>query len=468
MDDLPELGVGVIWFAGLEGLIQGSDDVIDFYEVEPATVALGPGAQANAFVTGPLAGLAARGRPVVVHGVSCPVGGTVAADEVEQEALGAAADSVGSPWVSEHLSVDRLRDRSGAVVPTGFFLPPAQSPGAVEVAAERLRQLRRWAGRPVAFETGVNYFRPRPGELSDGAFFAAVAEAADCSILCDLHNLWCNEHNGRQPVTEVLDELPLERICEVHLAGGQHHRGFLLDAHSSLVEPGLDMLAEGMIERLPALRAITFELMPDYVLPNGISAHAYRRQLERLQELWQVRGRRVRSPARTRRPRPHPVASQEGWAPSAWEHAMAAALAGDRSPLDGDPGVEVYRHLIATIRAGSVITALPLSYRLVALSRGVAAAEQVLERYRATVPPSTWANDEARTFSAFLREQVTAIAHLDEVIDFELAAHEAVATGSPRRVRFGCDPTPLLECLRRGIQPPRSLPRGDFEVIVTP
>lgn len=464
MGDLPELGVGVMWFAGLDPLVQASDELIDFYEVEPATFSFGPGTPTTS--DGPLAGLVARGRPVVAHGVSCPVGGTVGADEREQAAFAAAADSVGSPWLSEHLSVDRLRDRAATAVPTGFFLPPAQSPEAVEVAAQQLRKLARLAGRPVAFETGVNYLRPQPGDLSDGAFFAAVAEAADCSILCDLHNLWCNEHNGRQPVTEVLGELPLERICEVHLAGGQHHDGFKLDAHSGLVEPALEALAWSVVERLPALRAITFELMPDYVMPNGIVAQSYRHQLERLQALWDVRGRNAGPVAR--RSRREATASHEAWDPVAWERAMAAALAGDRSPLNADPGIEVYRHLIATIRAGSVVTSLPLSYRFLALSHGVGAAERVLERYRTAVPPSAWANEEARAFSTFLREQVTDIAHLDEIIDFELAAHEAAATGTPRTVRFSCDPAPLIDALRRGVRPPADLPWGDLEVTVSP
>ena len=80
----------------------------------------------------------------------------------------------------------------------------------------------------------ADYLRPRPGELGDGEFFAAVAEQADCGILLDLHNLWCNERDGRQPVRDVLAELRLERVWEVHLAGGEELVGYLLDAHSPL------------------------------------------------------------------------------------------------------------------------------------------------------------------------------------------------------------------------------------------
>jgi uncharacterized protein len=51
---------------------------------------------------------------------------------------------------------------------------------------------------------------------------------------CDsLHNLWCNQLNGRQQVLDVLAELPLDRVWEVHLAGGKEMDGLWLDAHSS-------------------------------------------------------------------------------------------------------------------------------------------------------------------------------------------------------------------------------------------
>ena len=444
-------------------MIEATTDLVDFYEIEPATVSLSPGVETLTHPDGPLARLNSRGKTVIVHGVSCPVGGTVPADSAEVAALSTASAVVSAPWLSEHLSIDRFRSDTGAVVPTGFFLPPVQSPEAVEVAAQHLRRLERAVCRPVAFETGVNYLQPVPGELRDGEFFAAVAEAADCYILCDLHNLWCNQHNGRQPLTDVLDELPLERICEVHLAGGQRHDGFLLDAHSGLVEPALAALAFDVVARLPALRAVTFEIMPDYLGPNRIDADAYRSQLEQLHRLWEARGRCASAPTRVRPSRRH----RHGWSPAAWERVLRAALLGDPSPLAGDPGIQVYTHLIATIRAGAIVTSMPLSYRLLALSLGLAAADEVLDQYRSATPPSAWGRDEARAFGAYLKKHVTEVPHLGEVTDFELAAHEALETGTTGHVRFTCNPHSLLDPLRRG-QLPSQLRRGIFEVVVDP
>ena len=52
-----------------------------------------------------------------------------------------------------------------------------------------------------------------------------MADAADCGILLDLHNVLCNARNGRQSVAAFCYTLPLKRVWELHLAGGE---GFIL------------------------------------------------------------------------------------------------------------------------------------------------------------------------------------------------------------------------------------------------
>lgn len=470
MDVTSELGVGVVWFGGLSPLVDKADDLIDFFEIEPATTTL-PSSYDQPSGDQP-AGLGPEGagdRPTVVHGVSCPLGGTIAPSADELANLAAAADAVNSPWVSEHLSIDRLRQPDGTVAATGFFLPPAQIPETVELAADRLTDLAEITGRPVAFETGVNYFKPQPGHMTDGEFFAAVAERADCFILLDLHNLWCNEHNGRQSVREVIDHLPLGRVIEVHLAGGQDRDGFMLDAHSDLVSPELTDLAAEIIARLPALRALTFELVPDYIRRSGIDAGSYRRQLEDLHRLWNLRGQSLGDGA------VGPMAgaigpatlSEDPGRPESWERALVAALADRDGPLTADPGTGLYRHLIEAIRSGAVVTAMPLTYRYLVSTLGFGGAEAALLQYQQQVPPSAWAFDEAIGFADHV-ERALPIPHLDEVAGFELAAYRAKLTGSAQLTTFTCEPNRLLEALRSGTPPSGDLGGGRFEVTVAP
>lgn len=457
MPALPELGVGTIWLAGLDPWIEASAPVLDFLEIEPATMTLPDGSRP---VVGgdALQRLADDGRPILAHSVSAPVGGTIA-PHAGFEAIAAAADIVDAPWVSEHLSINRLEHPDGSVHPTGFFLPPAQTPDGVEVAATNLRRLREITGRPVAFETGVNYLKPQPGEMSDGAFWRAVAEAADCYILCDLHNIWCNEINGRQSLAHTIDELPLERICEVHLAGGRHHEGFLLDSHAGLVDPKLMAIAGNVIERLPSLRALTFEMMPDSIPLCDIDESSYRAQFETLQRMWARRGTAAGRPM-SAEPPCRSADGTGGWDARSWEAALAASFThvpGDHRGID-DPGIDLYKHLVWKMRSGTVVSTTRLSYRMLALSIGLDEANRMLTEYQRRTPPTLWVLDEAARFCDYLAEVAADVPYLMDVVEFEAASRRVQITGEPTEVTFGCDPTPLLGALQRGERPPPLTP----------
>ena len=126
--------------------------------------------------------------------------------------------------------------------------------------------MRRAAGVPVAFETGVNYLRPQPDEIPDGLFVRRVAEAADCGILLDLHNLLTNERNGRVPLRAVFDDIPHERVWEIHLAGGREYHGYWLDSHSGHIDDDLFTAAGAVVG---GVLIGVIESMAGFYLPEG-------------------------------------------------------------------------------------------------------------------------------------------------------------------------------------------------------
>jgi Protein of unknown function (DUF692) len=58
--------------------------------------------------------------------------------------------------------------------------------------------------------------------------------------------------NSRTPPS--LNYALLERVIEVHLAGGFEHHGFWLDAHSGEVPEPLWLLAEAIVPKLARIR----------------------------------------------------------------------------------------------------------------------------------------------------------------------------------------------------------------------
>lgn len=249
------LGVGLVYWAALEPLVRPAGSMISVVELEPQTLWEQTSGAAGWHYRGNealLERVASLPQPRLLHGVGHPVGGTVRDPIAHLPLLRHVVDRLDPVWISEHLSFNRVQ-HAGDVAHAGFLLPPPQSAPSVRVAAQNIHDFRCALDRPVAFETGVNYLRPRDGEMADGDFFAAVAEASDSGIVLDLHNLWCNERNGRQSVAEALARIPLDRVWEIHLAGGMEMSGYWLDAHSGAVPPEVMEIAAGLIPRRPTL-----------------------------------------------------------------------------------------------------------------------------------------------------------------------------------------------------------------------
>ena len=260
---LPELGVGITHSALIEPALEQWPDLFDVIEFEPQTswIETRDGAEpyrASDLVLDHIIKLPGQ---KLVHSIGVPVGGTVRPQPAQLALLRRTIAKFDAPWVSEHLNFNRTQEFS-----TGFFLPPRQTLQGVETATTSIRDLQAALPVPIAVETGVNYLRPRPDEMPDGAFVATVTERANCGILLDLHNLFTNSVNGRQSVEEFITQLPLERVWEIHLAGGFEMEGFWLDAHSGAIPDTLLSIAREIVPTLPNLKAIVFELFPSFVL----------------------------------------------------------------------------------------------------------------------------------------------------------------------------------------------------------
>ena len=479
--NLPEVGVGLTWVPGLESVVEANRGLINVLEVEPQALWRRPAGQAPFCNSVPVAvsqesfvfddvAIAALQRwpiPKLLHSVNCPVGGTLAPEPAELQPLSALARKLEACWMSEHLAFNRASGASG-VGNTGLLLPARPTLAGVDAAVNSVRAVACRMPVPLAIETGVNYLRRRPEELPDGEFVARVAEAADCGILLDLHNVWTNDRNGRQSIGDYIEQLPLERVWEVHLSGGHFRGGFWLDSHSGTVPPELLELAARIVPRLPNLKAIVFEMVPSSFAKVG--EFGVRLQLEDLHRLWDRRNSAriseppVRSKPQVRDPLP---------SPQDWEQTLAALVAHRPCPsaladeLRADPGIAVLREMVERWRASIIVRTLRLTSRLIMLERGTAYFEQLLTHFWRTHAPELTPLEEAAAFTAFLRECNPYVPFLKEILEYDCAVLAVSADGEERSICFGADPLPLLSALGAGRRP-TEIPAGEFEIRLTP
>ena len=464
-----ELGVGLVYWSALTPLFESGDAAV--LELEPQTLWTKSSASSgwsyrlnNAlFET-----IAQLPQPKLLHGVGQPVGGTVDDPTEYAGLLRHMADQLQPAWVSEHMSFNRIR-LHGRESECGFLLPPPQTQAAVRVASANVRRYARALGRPVAFETGVNYFRPVPGDLADGTYIRAIAEQADCGILLDLHNLWCNERNGRQPVAEALAQMPLERVWEVHFAGGSSLDGFCLDAHSGAIHPELLELAAEVIPRLPNVGALIFEILPEYL--GSIGLDGVHRQLETLRALWDTRAPRSIHISRRLQNIGHEPCTADIAEVCAWELSLTRALRGEFGEIvSGDPGCALMRKLIGDFRSAGLTRGLRFTITALLGGLGADATNQLLNEYFCSVPPDAFVAVESHQFVQFLvgRPQIlAAVPYLQEILAFEAALVAATLFGETTELEWTADPTLLLDELQSGRLPQR-LPHMASRMTVAP
>lgn len=467
VDKPPELGIGVVYSRRLADALDLEQ--VDVVEVEPQTLWYRTGAPQDAIRDDleVFSRVRSGSRHCLVHSVGLPIGNSRPHDSAALRQLRQCIVALDAPYASEHLSFDRFEEHHGLQW-SGFLLPPKQDRHAVGIAATRIDEMRSAVGVPVAFENGVNYLRPIANELADGEFLRRVAEAADCGILLDLHNLLTNERNGRDTVAHVLEEIPLDRVWEIHLAGGMEYRGYWLDSHTDHIEDRLFNLARAVVDECPNLSAIVFEIMGASIGQH--SGAALQEDLRRLRALWQER----RRPTIVTKPRssaiPLSISSYDPTTVRLREQTLGAAAVGrvqhdDEPGIVEDPGAALYADLVASMREGVLHDTLPFLMRLLFVTLGRESLMALIGEFRADVLPQAYGSDEAKRFIAYVRARELAAPYIAEILNLEEAVIAVAGAPGEVSVDFNCDPELLLGTLLTRASP-ADLPLKQFRVIV--
>lgn len=462
------LGVGITHSASIEPLLESRPELFHVVEIEPQTTWLktgGPRPQYRVREEVLLHLLSLPGRKLI-HSIGTPVGGSVRPEEAQLDLLRDTIQTLSAPWVSDHLSFNQTPEFA-----TGFFLPPRQTVEGIKTVVRSINDLQHALPVPVAVETGVNYLRVRRDELQDGEFVRRVIDAADCGVLLDLHNVFTNALNGRQSVEEFLHYLPLDRVWEMHLAGGMEVDGFWLDAHSGEIPDALYAIAEQLVPQLPRLGAIVFEIFPSFVPQVGLDVVL--EQIQRLHALWEKRS--IGTASHSSSPLPPAVVSglHTDPLPESWERALGALVTGRQvtsrigRELESDPGVRVIRGLVEEFRASMIVGTLRLTSRLLMLALGVDAFRTILNDYWSKVAPQSYGSLEAEAFAEYLQSIDLHVPHLAKILEFEQAAMATLTDDKSRVIRFDFEPLPLLRALAEGRLPDQPGVAGLFEIELT-
>lgn len=237
----------------LDSLLNVGEGAPDFIEAAPENWHAVGGARGRK-----LAALLER-YPIYWHGLSLNLGGTDPLDDDLIDAVGALLDRGQALGYSEHLSFCAHDGHLYELLPLPF------TEESVHHVAARVRQVQYRLGRRIALENSVYYLQPW-ADLSEGQFIRAVVEESDAALLLDVNNVYVNAQNHGTDPLGFLQEIPLERVDYLHVAG---HRppvdGLSIDTHGEAVHEAVwALLAEvyARVGPLPTLLERDFDFPP--------------------------------------------------------------------------------------------------------------------------------------------------------------------------------------------------------------
>ena len=163
---------------------------------------------------------------VVQHGVSMYFGSADRLDREHLKRLKTLTRRTKTPWLSDHLcwgSVDGTYSHD--------LLPLPYTREAVKKTAQKIRQVQDYLELPVVVENVSSYAEFHASEMTEWEFLTEVVETADCGILLDVNNIYVSSFNHNFDPMTYVENVPHDRVAQIHIAGHSKYRKYILDTH---------------------------------------------------------------------------------------------------------------------------------------------------------------------------------------------------------------------------------------------
>ncbi len=238
---LPPLGVGLGFREPFRGELFLHQHEVDFLEIT-----------ADHYMDVPVAkqqelDLLAAHFTLIPHGLNLSLGSAEGLDPLYARKFAEIVRRVKPPYWSEHIAFTRAGGRD-----IGHLSPVPFTREAIEVIGRNISEMRRYiADVPLILEN-ITYMVEMPGaEMSEAQFLAELLAKTDCGLLLDITNLYTNAVNHGYDLAAILAQLPLERVVQLHFAGGFWHDGILIDSHSHPTPADVWDLMDVVLARAP-------------------------------------------------------------------------------------------------------------------------------------------------------------------------------------------------------------------------
>lgn len=189
--------------------------------------------------------------PLIPHSLELSLGSAEGIDEDYLEKVAEIVEFTAPEWFSDHLCFTK----SGGVK-IGHLAPVPYTKEAIKVFVKNISQVKKRIKTPLVLEN-ITYLVQFPSsEMKESAFIKTILEETDCGLLLDVTNLYINSQNFGFDWREFLDEIPLERLVQLHFVGSHRYGKRLIDAHANRTEEEIWKVFAEVAERCEIKGAI--------------------------------------------------------------------------------------------------------------------------------------------------------------------------------------------------------------------
>ncbi|VVE15270.1 hypothetical protein PIN31115_02840 [Pandoraea iniqua] len=176
-----------------------------------------------------------RDYPLSIHGVGMSIGAQTALDTRHLTRFRDLVLRYEPALVSEHLA---WSTHNGTFYNDLLPLPYTQA--TLASVCRHIDQIQEAIKRPLLLENPSTYVSFAESTMNEPEFLRVVVQRTGCGLLLDLNNVFVSATNHAASASRYLAALPLDAVCQIHLAGHSMQRDdedepLLIDSHDCAV-----------------------------------------------------------------------------------------------------------------------------------------------------------------------------------------------------------------------------------------
>jgi len=196
--------------------------------------------------------------PILCHGLSLSIGSPDPLDFDFLKKLKTFLIEYKVKIYSEHLSFAKCDNAH-----LYDLLPVPFREDAAKHVVQKIKQVQDYLERPFVLEN-VSYYTPVAAQMTEGEFINTIVKESGCQLLLDINNVYVNGFNHKYDPYSFIEELPLDRVAYIHMAGHEQvEPDLIIDTHGeAIIDPVYDLFewAIKKIKPVPVLLERDFNI----------------------------------------------------------------------------------------------------------------------------------------------------------------------------------------------------------------